>query len=152
MGFNPRKHVYSGAFIAPEDILKIRESVPGKALDTGVRNPHVTFTFKCGPVLESHFGANVHIEVIGYGNDGYNEAVLVSLSSNDPDIQEILSKIHFENPHITLSTHGNSSPKNSRYLSFEPLEKPIAISGKYGAFTKQGIVDVGRGSAVAEVV
>lgn len=152
MGYNASKHVYSGAFIAPEDIEKIRKVIPGCALDREIQYPHVTFTFKCDPIFEDAFGADVHIEVIGYGNDGSNEAVQVSLSAEHPRVQEILSRIYLENPHITLSTRGSTCPRNSRYLSFVPLETPIAISGKYGAFTKERIVDIGQDNPVAEVV
>ena len=85
--------------------------------------------------------------VIGYGNDGKNEGLLVELVSVEiPDINDIFCDVHemyllaksIPVPHITLSVSKDGKPVDTGKLNFDqpiPDEfKDQIIIGTFGGF------------------
>lgn len=75
---------------------------------------HVTLAFRPSDdvwaQLESYINTEVEVEIVGYGNDGQNEGLLVEFNSVP----------YFNNApkHITLSTAKGAFPVNTKNLEF----------------------------------
>jgi hypothetical protein len=124
--------LYSGAFVSCgwELVDEIKRSIPGRIeLDNVISDLHVIFQFKPSSIDQSLLGENIDIAVIGYANDGKNEAVKVVCKAVNPIIQKMIDGITVQ--HITLSIAKGELPKNSAMLEFEDII-PIHISGKFG--------------------
>lgn len=117
--------IYWGLFINSEDLI-----ISGK-LNRIISNPHVTFGFKTEYPMDIH-GKSVKITIIGYGNDGQNEALLVKLPEEAMDIYN-----GAEVPHVTLSVSDNGKPVDSWKLDFDRISE-IEIEGVYGYFDTKG--------------
>ncbi len=100
--------------------------------------PHVTFLFAPPGVYKYLFGRKAMFTVVGYGNDGLNEGLLVDWKDGDAELRELFDQIKV--PHITLSRGEYSESLNTRYLEFEPVE-PFVIEGVFG-----GVVNTGEGA------
>lgn len=131
------KYIYIGCFVSPEELFKKVDSLRRGPLYRSIQAPHVTFAYKPRQVDDSLFGEIVEITINGYGNDGYNEGVSVSLTSTNPVIRELYKEIAM--PHITLSVSRDGKPVDTRFLDFEPVE-PIRIQGIFGAYTDRGTI------------
>lgn len=94
---------------------------------------HVTHLFRPDPAMvnQSFFGKKVDVQVIGYGNNGLNEGLLVSLRAADPDLQAALDQIKV--PHITLSVSETGKPADTAKLKFTRIDGKT-FSGTYGGF------------------
>lgn len=132
-------YAYLGCFFTACDFQNKVRSIRRNPLERDIQAPHVTFAYRPQKVDESLFGKNIHITVIGYGNDGENEGVKVRLYASDPVLQSMIEKI--EVPHITIAVSSTGKPVNTRYLEFEEIE-PFDLVGNYGGYTLQGNVVV----------
>lgn len=128
---------YIGCFVKSGTLHKAIRSIRQKPLENDIQFPHITFSYMPEEVNQELFGTLVSITVIGYGNDGNNEGLLVQLSSENIDVQEMIDKIQV--PHITISVSNNGQPVNTRYLSFSAIE-PIHLTGKVGGYAYWGKV------------
>lgn len=128
-----QQYIYIGAFVSSKQL----KNISGNRLAREIVNPHVTFKFRPDHVNTSLFGKEVHIKVIGYGNDGINEGVKVKLYAKNPELQKLADKV--EIPHITLSVSEQGKPVNTRFLSFKQIEEPITITGIFGGFSPEGV-------------
>lgn len=120
---------YIGCFFSANELLEKLKPYRRKPLERTISEPHVTFIYKPNEVDECLFGTDIHVTIIGYGNDGKNEGVKVSLSSDNPKLQNMIEKI--EVPHITISVGLGAEAVNTRNLVFTPISE-IQITGKYG--------------------
>lgn len=128
-----KKVLYAGIFVDGEELY---DKFPAH-LKNKVENPHITTNFAPDETqlhLEE-LGEEVKIKVIGYGNNGKNEGLLVQPESSNPVIQKAIDNI--EVPHITLSCSDDSHPKYTSQLEFIPLEKPVDLApGTYSVHLK----------------
>ena len=67
--------------------------------------------------------------MFAYENNGENEGVRVTLSSQNKHINDMIKTI--DRPHITLAVSKNGKAVNTKYLVFHNI-KPIYIDGYYG--------------------
>ena len=104
----------------------------GGKLDKVIGWQHVTYGFKTEYPEDIH-GKPVDVKVVGYGNDGQNEAYLVMLPKWTKDIYS-----GSDVKHITLSVAHGAKPVDSCKLTFEPLE-PFILEGVFGYFDKDGV-------------
>ena len=132
-----QKTVYAGLFLDPNDLYQKAQPT----LEKPIKAPHITTSFK--PTLEQlnleQIGSGAKITAIGYGNDGKNEGLLVKIEADDPEIQKACDAV--ETPHITLSLGKDALAKNTAFLDFQPLEKPIELTGTYGLFSQGKVID-----------
>lgn len=106
----------------------------GGKLDRVVIFQHITFGFKTEFPEELQGKLINDVRVIGYANDGKNEAYSVQ-------IPEWLMKKYYNGasvPHITLSTGRFCKPVDSCKLNFQPIT-PFSIEGMFGYFDEEGI-------------
>lgn len=131
-----QKTVYAGLFLEPDDLFQKVQPTLEKAIE----HPHITTSFK--PTVEQlnldQIGSKAKITAIGYGNDGKNEGLLVKIEAENPEIQKACDAL--ETPHITLSLGKGGQAKNTAFLDFEPLERPIELSGAYGLFSQGSVI------------
>lgn len=136
---------YAGVFVDREELY----GRTGTKLDNSVDRPHVTTNFQPDETqlyLDS-LGSKVRIIVIGYGNNGRNEGLLVSFKADSSEIQAALDKIKC--PHITLSSSEDSHPMYTPealvnedgtfaegFRMFNKDER-FEISGEYGLYMKK---------------
>lgn len=126
---NRKKVGYIGVFT---------EQIPG-LLDKTIESQHITFSFK--PDEDKfkealpYLGAECSIKILGYGNDGHNEGLLVQVNSSLPYYAS-------DKQHITLSVSENCKPVDTAKLDFnQPIPEYLGlhtgdvISGKVGAFS-----------------
>lgn len=145
------KVIYEGFFLNGEEkenamafVDSISEMSGDGRLDKVIGDMHITTGFgKNAQGFDINaIGEDVDIEITGYANDGKNEAISVSLSSENPDLQSKFDKL--QNPHITVSVGEGGRPFDSGKLSFEPLPDYFAgefkLTGQYGVFTDRGVV------------
>ena len=105
----------------------------GGKLDKVVIFQHVTFGFRT-EFPEYMLGKPVDVRVVGYGNDGKNEAYLVKLPKWTKDVYH-----GAETKHITLSVAYGSKPIDSCKLKFKPIEEPFYLEGIFGYFDGERI-------------
>ena len=106
----------------------------GGELERVVVFKHVTYGFKTEYPMWVH-GKPADVKIIGYGNDGQNEAYLVKLPKWTEDIYRGSSI-----KHITLSVSRNGKPIDSCHLEFKPIE-PFIVEGVFGYFDGQVHLD-----------
>ena len=109
-------------------------------LSVSIGHLHVTLVYHGGieSAHEELLGEEVKIRVIGYANDGKNEALQVELEATNPELQMICKAVVV--PHITLSISRDSKHRFSKDLNFEPIDNSIEFMGRYGVFTRSGLV------------
>lgn len=130
--------IYTGIFFDKEELLsKVKTAFENKRLERVIADPHVTFAFRPKTVDTSLFGEKVIVEVVGYGNDGKNEGLFVSLHARNHTVAEMAKEIAV--PHITISVSADGKPVDTGKLSFEPIPVPFIIEGVFGAFTPEGV-------------
>ena len=133
-----RSYYYVGFFVDFEELTEKVQNIRRNPLSGTVMTPHVTYEFQPETADTSLFGEEVDIQITGYGNDGRNEGLKVSVVSRNRRLQTIISRI--EVPHITLAISGDGLSVDTRHLEFEPLN-PIHIKGRFGGFTfEDGVV------------
>lgn len=127
MGMREPTPLYHGVFF---DRNRLDELVDGNipnrhGLPREIRNPHVTFGFHSQPVEGFHDGMGVNgFRIIGYGNDGVNEGLLVRIPKRMRRYYQGASQAH-----ITLSLAEGGQPKDTAKLDFTPLDKPFILDG-----------------------
>lgn len=128
--------IYTGIFLNSDEVYKC---FPSK-LSLQVGHPHVTLVYHGGieSAHEELLGEEVKICVVGYANDGKNEALQVKLEATNPELQKICETVAV--PHITLSISRDSKHRYSKDLDFEPIDNPVEFIGRYGVFTRSGLV------------
>ena len=124
---------YIGCFFSRDALWEILAPCRHAALENPIQAPHITFAYEPEEVDTALFGKEIWVTVIGYGNNGRNEAVKVTLHSEDPTLEKMIRQIPV--PHITLSVSEGAEPVDSRYLDFTPIA-PIQIKGTFGGFTQ----------------
>lgn len=140
-------YIYIGCFV-PEDEMSVIFSRLGKPrLARAIAFPHVTFKYRPAEVDESLFGEKLAIRVVGYGNDGSNEGVRVTLSAENAVISRMIGGVAV--PHITLSVSGSGKPVNTKFLRFSSVE-PFEITGYFGGYTAGGGVVTGADGAICQ--
>lgn len=140
--------IYSGVFVDPDELYK--QFPP--SLDHPIRDPHVTVAYR--PSSEKIFldelGSDAIIRVLGYGNDGKNEGLLVEVAASSPIIQKTLNErvapdkngeMKAVRMHVTISISKDGEAVDTRNLDFKPIqssEPPITIMGNYKLFRNDG--------------
>lgn len=127
--------IYVGCFVGLQELTDKVKCIRANCLDKIVQNPHITFSYKPVTVSKALFGQKVDIQIVGYGNDGKNEGLKVHAFAKNPQLQKMIAQI--PTPHITLSVSKDSQAKNTKYLSFSPIE-PICLTGTYGGYAEWG--------------
>ena len=142
--------IYSGLFINPDELYKLFPP----SLDHPIRDPHVTVAYRPGTekVFLDELGSDAVIRVLGYGNDGKNEGLLVEVAASSPIIQEALNKrvapdkngeMKHVRMHITSSISDGSEAVNTKNLDFKPInssESPVTLTGNYKLFRNDGVL------------
>lgn len=103
-------------------------------LENVIKYQHVTFGFHTEYPEKMH-GLRFPITIIGYGNDGKNEALLVELPKSVIDMNIYGGA---DKPHITLSVSSDAKPVDSWKLHFQ-FVWPWTIWGVFGYFDKDGV-------------
>ena len=120
---------YIGCFFDAGRLYETLEKYRTDPLLNTIARPHVTFEYMPEVVCRELFGKEVTVVVTGYGNNGKNEGVRVSLYSDDEGIKAMIEKIRV--PHITLSVSEGAKAVNTADLEFYPVE-PVSITGIFG--------------------
>lgn len=124
---------YTGVFFERETLSDlISQNIGEGRLHQVVLHPHVTFQYMPQTIREELFGELVEFRVVGYGNDGLNEGLLVEWLSGSALVKKLFKDVPI--PHITISYAEHGSAVNTRYLDFKPIT-PFVISGIFGGFT-----------------
>lgn len=132
------KYRYIGCFFNKEYLWESIKAVDTNPLYKVIEAPHITFKYRPEFVDESLFGEEIQVKVLGYGNDGQNEGLLVELHTENATLTEMANSIEVQ--HITLSIGVDAEAVDTKYLDFTPIE-PFYIVGHFGGFIKGGIVD-----------
>lgn len=139
---------YTALFVDPEQLYSMFP--PKKPEMQKIKDPHITVAYKpdANKLLLDSLGSNAAIRIVGYGNDGQNEGLLVEVVAEDPAIQKALDeRVALDRKtgetkrvptHITLSIAEGAKAVDTMNLTFKPLEEPIEIKGTYGFFGKDG--------------
>lgn len=120
---------YVGCFLDCDILKRSVDPLRIDPLKNNKLNSHVTFEYLPDHVFTELFGTAITVTIIGYGNDGENEGLQVTLTSDNDQINEMIQNIPV--PHITLAVSDGGYAVNTRYLHFSPIE-PITIVGHYG--------------------
>lgn len=129
--------IYEGIFFEGENV-DIISSLEKEKLDKIVDNLHCTFKYK--PDTEEIFndivGQTFEVYLVGYGCDRKNSGFSIVL----PDVLKDYYINHDENTgelkvaHITTSLSNDGKAVDTKNLSFNLLDKPIKIIGRFGYF------------------
>ena len=126
---------YLGCFFDPEEIKKHLTKLERNVLDRVIPFPHVTVSYSPTSVPWDLFGKEVTVKVVGYGNDGENEALQVAFLSVPAELSALAAEVSV--PHITLSVSKGGKSVNSRDLEFKPIA-PYVLTGIFGAMDEDG--------------
>ncbi|MBE7002218.1 MAG: hypothetical protein E7421_05965 [Ruminococcaceae bacterium] len=129
-----KKYEYIGCFLDREELFQKAAGIREKPLCNEKQKPHITFVYAPKSVPEELFGQTISIMVMGYGNDGHNEGLRVTLTSNHPTINEMIAQIPV--PHITLAVSNDGQAVNTRYLCFSPV-KQFSLVGYFGGHLQE---------------
>lgn len=109
-----------------------------------VINDEIHCTFKYHPSNEEIFnelvGKEIEILLVGYACDEKNSGFQIKLPDN---IIEYYINYEEDNskklkiPHITASLNEGAKASNTKNLSFEPLDTPYIVRGKFGYWIKK---------------
>lgn len=132
------EYKYIGCFINFQKFQEAIKSLPAVRLDRVIEHPHITFVYRPDSVDTSLFGEPMDITVVGYGNDGTNEGLLVELGVQNPTLAAMAKRIPV--PHITISVSADGQPVDTAKLTFSPME-PFSLMGYFGGFKADDSVD-----------
>lgn len=128
---------YCGCFLDPQAVKKGLDGVLRNVLYRQIPDLHITFAYRPDSVPWDEMGKEVRVNVVGYGNDGENEALLVEFAEVPAGLQELAARIAV--PHITLSVSREGRSVNSRWLEFTPIA-PYTLTGIFGVMDEDGQV------------
>ena len=128
---------YIGCFFDPETFQKQLNQLAREPLDRKIPTPHITFVYEPESIPWEQFGKEVTVNVVGYGNNGENEALKVAFVQLPDELKTLASEIAV--PHITLSVAKTGSSVNSKFLDFAPIT-PFPLKGIFGAMDTEGTV------------
>lgn len=120
---------YVGCFLDYAELSEKVKDLRQNPLQNEKYKPHVTFEYKPISVNKELLGQKIFVTIIGYGNNGENEGLQVSLSCDNELLNSMIQNI--DRPHITLAVSSSGKPVNTKFLDFYPIE-PIHIVGVYG--------------------
>lgn len=131
--------VYVGYFIEPTQFEALLDRLDEQGLGDGhlhrmISCPHVTIEYMPRDAHGELFGATQVMTVVGYGNDGRNEGVMVELGAvGDGKLDRLGESVPL--PHVTLSVSRDGKPVDTGGLEFVPLDEPFELEGRFGGFT-----------------
>lgn len=131
--------VYVGYFIEPEQFEELLGRLDEQGLGDGhlhrmISCPHVTMEYMPRDAHGELFGKTRTMTVVGYGNDGRNEGVMVELgTTGDDELARLGESVPM--PHVTLSVSRDGRPVDTGGLEFSPLDEPFELEGRFGGFT-----------------
>ena len=73
---------------------------------------------------------------------------MVKIEADDPEIQEACDAVKV--PYIALSMAEGAKVTDTEKLDFAPLEEPVELTGKYGLFVQDRLVEDSEGLAEVE--
>ncbi len=129
---------YIGCFIESEALHAAIAHLPAKRLFRVIAHPHVTFAYMPAQVDRSLFGQKLTVTVTGYGCDGKNEGLYVSVHAKHAALQAMADAIAV--PHITVSVSETGKPVDTAQLEFLPTS-PFSLTGIFGGYLPDGTVD-----------
>jgi hypothetical protein len=132
-------YIYIGCFVDRETLLQAVDPIRETPLSCTIEAPHVTFAFRPKWVDRSLFGSSIELALVGYGNDGENEGVLVELLQASPEVRTLFDQIPV--PHITLAVSETGKPVDTKDLLFHPIS-PVVITGTFGGYLPNGTVQL----------
>jgi hypothetical protein len=114
--------IYFGLFFETSDL-------PTPTLKRVVHNPHITFEFKPTTLPEEIIFEIFSVKVIGYGNDGQNEGLLIELPSDLKKYYKGQSVVH-----ITLSTDKKGKPVDTGKIPYKLFPNSFEVEGVIDVF------------------
>ena len=135
------KCLYLGVFFDAAQLTEKLVSTERRPLEKEIENLHVTVRFRPEEIPVHLFGERVSIIVKGYGYDDKNEGVLVEVSSDNYELNQLLATIPV--PHITLSVSEDGRCKDTSGLTFHPI-KVFEFTGTFGEMTKDNKINTGK--------
>lgn len=131
---------YIGCFFDRDELFRKVAHIRRDPLPNEKQSPHITFVYAPEHVPVELFGQTVSVMVTGYGNDGHNEGLQVTLKGDHPAINEMIARIPV--PHITLAVSDDGQAVNTRYIPFAPIE-PFELVGYFGGHLEEEILQEG---------
>lgn len=133
--------IYIGYFIEPSQMARMlseleRQGVAAPGLSKQIACPHVTLGYMPKDAHEGQFGESVEMRVVGYGNDGQNEGVLVEMMDASNEALTHLGE-SVACPHVTISVANGAKPVNTRNIRFDPIPEPFGLHGTFGGYTTE---------------
>jgi hypothetical protein len=132
-------YIYTGCFLDRDTLLRAVAPIRQSPLVRAIEAPHVTSAFRPKWVDRALFGSQMELALIGYGNDGNNEGVLVELRQADAAVRDLFEQIPV--PHITLAVSETGKPVDTKNLRFTPIQT-IVLTGTYGGYLPNGRVQL----------
>ena len=123
------EYEYVGCFFDFDEFSALVAPLRRGALSGDKKKPHITFQYMPESVNPELFGQEIEVTVLGYGNNGVNEGLKVSLRSENPEINRMIEKIAV--PHITIAVSESGQAVDTKYLEFAEIE-PFTIKGHFG--------------------
>lgn len=127
--------IYTAWFVSWDELQDAIKDFAPCRLEKTIEFPHVTLAFRPRMVDTALFGTSAKISITGYGNNGKNEGVSVTVEPEGTALTAPLQAL--KQPHITLSVSAEGKAVNTVDLDFHPVPQRT-ICGTFGAFTADG--------------
>lgn len=131
-----QNYEYIGCFFDKEELFRKVSHIRKNLLPNEKKHPHITFVYAPETVPTDLFGEIISVTVIGYGNDGHNEGLQVTLSTSHPVLNAMIAQISV--PHITLAVSDDGQAVNTKNIPFSPVE-PFSLIGHFGGYLNEDI-------------
>ena len=122
------KSIYWGIFVQDDRFIT--------SLEKPIKYMHVTFGFR-SEVPTDILGEEVEISIVGYANDGKNEAYSVTVPEK---YIQYISNPRKRKLHITVSVSNSANPVDSNELDFKPIDKPFTVVGRFGFYGDDKVI------------
>ena len=129
--------IYCALFVSSRELDAAAARIRTGTLCRRIGRPHVTLAFRPAEFHAELLGTRASLLVRGYGSDGQNEGLLVTIETEDKTLRALAAAV--ERPHITLSVGPKGRPVDTARICFRPVT-PFRLAARYGIFCADGRV------------
>jgi hypothetical protein len=143
------KTIYLGIFVDADKIIEVCRDNGLPMLEKKISATHVTLSYMPASVDEKILGKTVKFKLTGYANDGTNAGFKVELTDAPQTVTDSIDDGKIL--HLTSSLSEKGYAKNTENLDFEPLAKPVELTGVVGAMQEDHVIKYCSNLAVYDI-
>ena len=129
------KIYYTGLFLDYSYMWNKIGHITNGRFERKIKRPHITFLYRPDISDYSLVGVKATVIVTGYGYNGENEGLSVSVETDNEELRKLFDAVDI--PHMTLTVAEYGHSVNTRDVNFYPVPT-IKLNAVYGIVTESG--------------